>query len=333
MRANDVVSMDINELRGWAAFMDRAVIASLVATVLSVSALGVTTWLSFRFGGEVRAQEQAALDRYKGIEGRSAQVEQDVTRARERAAALEQEIAAARARSATLEQQVTAAREQAALREQEAAAARDRAEAFGQAARDANERAARADRETADAAAAATAAAAAAAAKQQALQLDAEEIRKRLAALGQQVRQAAQGAERAEQADPPAPTVPPAVAALRKHAGTPAAVFILDGVSDAPAAGAAVARLLGEANWAPQTWKWTGVDGIFGVVVLVREGSGRAIDEAASVLVEQLRAGGFNATKGDWPADWRRYRGTLDGPQAPAPTDAPIRIVIGIKPR
>ena len=53
--------MDLNELRGWAAFMDRAVIASLVATVLSVSALGVTTWLSFRFGGEVRAQEQAAF--------------------------------------------------------------------------------------------------------------------------------------------------------------------------------------------------------------------------------------------------------------------------------
>jgi hypothetical protein len=49
-------------------------------------------------------------------------------------------------------------------------------------------------------------------------------------------------------------------------------------------------------------------------------------------LVEQLRANTFSATKGDWPADWRRYRGTLEGPQTPAATDAPIRIVIGVKP-
>jgi hypothetical protein len=75
------------------------------------------------------------------------------------------------------------------------------------------------------------------------------------------------------------------------------------------------------------------VAGILGVVVLIKEGSDPATVEAASTLVEALRSTGFNATKGDWPADWRRFRGALDGPQTPGPTEAPIRIVIGAKPR
>ena len=73
--------------------------------------------------------------------------------------------------------------------------------------------------------------------------------------------------------------------------------------------------------------------GLYGVVVLVKGGSDTATNEAAAALVEQLRATGFSVTKGEWPADWRRYRGVLDGPHTPDPTDAPIRIVIGMKPR
>lgn len=303
--------------------MDRAVVVSLIATLMAVAALGITTWLSFRFNGAVRAHEQAVLDGYKGVEGHSVELERDVVAARERIAALEQ--------------QVTAARQQAATIEQEAAAARDRAAAFGQAAHDANERATRADRETA-----------AATAKERALELDAAEIRQRLAELGQQVRKAAEQApkqapkaEQATTAEPPPESAMPAgdkpaslvVEALRKYAGTKAAVFVVDQASDAPAAGAAIASDLREAGWEPQTWKWTGVAGILGVVVLVRDGSDPAINEAASTLVEQLRANAFSATKGDWPANWHLYRGTLDGPQTPAPTDAPIRIVIGVKPR
>ena len=311
-RAVDSVSMDINQLRGWATVMDKAVIVSLIATILAVAALGITTWLSFRFGDAVRAHDQAVLDGYRDVEGHSLQLERDVAAARERVSTLEQEVAAARQRAATVEQQ--------------ASAARDRAEAYGQAARDAAERAARADRETA-----------AATAKERALELDAAEIRQRLAELGQQVRKAAEQAPKpdapesaAPSGDKPASLV---VEALRKYAGTRAAVFVVDQVSDAPAAGAAIASDLSEAGWEPQTWKWTGVSGILGVVVLVKDGSDPATSEAASTLVEQLRANGFSATKGDWPANWRLYRGALDGPQAPGPTDAPIRIVIGVKPR
>ncbi len=131
----------------------------------------------------------------------------------------------------------------------------------------------------------------------------------------------------------PAAQSSPIVASLRKYAGTKAAVFVLDQVSDAPAVGSTISTDLSDAGWAPQTWTWTGVAGLFGVTVLLKEGSDAETNEAASALVEALRSAGFNATKGDWPAGWHRFRGALNGPQTPAATDAPIRIVIGAKPR
>ena len=295
--------MDISELRNWAAFMDKAVIASLGAVIMTVSALGITTWLSFRANGALRAHEQAVVDEYKKSEDHSVQLEQDLT--------------AVTWRVVTLEQQLSEAREGAARQEQEASAAR-------QAAREANERAIRADRETADATA-----------KERAAQ-----IRKRLEALGTRVRTAPKratvtsegthdGSGEASRDKPSSPIVE----SLRKYAGTKAAVFVINQVADAPAAGGVISATLRDAGWASQTWKWIDVAGIFGVVVLVKGGSDPATNEAAAALVEQLRATGFSVTKGEWPADWRRYRGVLDGPQTPDPTEAPIRIVIGMKPR
>ena len=331
MRSNKLVSMDIDQLRGWATFMDRAMIVSLIATIMAVAALGVTTWLSFRFSGAVRAHEHAVIDRYKGMESHSVQVEQDVAAAGQRAAALEQEVSTARARAVALEQ--------------EASTARERAAAFEQAARGANERAAQAARESA-----------AASEKARTPRFDAAEIKQRLVDLGKLVREATARAVEPTQgsaAETPRPVqgpvqgegIPesaaasrdgqpsPIVSSLRKYAGTKAAVFVLDQVSDAPVVGSTISAYLGDAGWAAQTWKWTGVAGILGVVVLIKEGSDPATVEAASTLVEALRSTGFNATKGDWPADWRRFRGALDGPQTPGPTEAPIRIVIGAKPR
>jgi hypothetical protein len=37
--------------------MDRAMIVSLIATIVAVTALGITTWLSFRFSGALRAHD------------------------------------------------------------------------------------------------------------------------------------------------------------------------------------------------------------------------------------------------------------------------------------
>ena len=327
MRSNKLVSMDIDQLRGWATFMDRAMVVSLIATIMAVTALGITTWLSFRYSAAVRAHEHALVDRYKGMEGHSVQLEQDVAATRERAVALEQEVSAARERAVALEQ--------------EASTARERAVAFEQAAREATEQAARAARESP-----------AASEKARTPRFDAAEIKQRLADLGKLVREATtravdptqgsatgtprpvQGEGTPESAAASRDGQPsPIVSSLRKYAGTKAAVFVLDQVSDAPVTGSTISAYLSDAGWAPQTWKWTGVAGIFGVVVLIKEGSDPATSEAASTLVEALRSTGFNATKGDWPADWRRFRGALDGPQTPGPTEAPIRIVIGAKPR
>jgi hypothetical protein len=291
-RADKPGTMEIDQLRGWATFMDRAVVVSLVATVLAVTALGVTTWLSWRFNGAVRAQEHAAFDRYKAEMGKhAAALEEDASRARERA----------------LE--------------------------FEQVANDANERAARASRESA-----------AASEKARSAEVDAEEVRKRVAELGKQVREATARAPEpapavtAETAPPakeqPAPAQPsPVVESLKKYAGTKAALYVLEEAPDGGAVGSMIAGYLGDAGWAPLTWTWSGVSGILGVVVLIKEGSDPATDEAASAVLDALRSAGFNAAKGNWPADWRRFRGTLNGPQSPGPTDAPIRIVIGAKAR
>jgi hypothetical protein len=327
MRSNKLVSMDIDQLRGWATFMDRAMIVSLIATIMAVAALGITTWLSFRFSSAVHAHEHAVIDRYKDLESHSVQVEQDVAAARQRAVALEQEVSRARERAVALEQ--------------EASTARERAVAFEQAAREANERVAQAARESA-----------ATSEKARTPLFDAAEIQQRLADLGKLVREATtravdptqgsatetprpvQGKGTPESAEASRNGQPsPIVSRLRKYAGTKAAVFVLNPVSDAPATGSMISAYLSDAGWAPQTWKWTGVVGIFGVVVLIKEGGDAATTEAASTLVDALRSTGFNVTKGDWPADWRRFRGTLDGPQTPGPTEAPIRIVIGAKPR
>lgn len=313
MRSNKLVNMDIEQLRGWATFMDRAMVGSLVATILAVAALGITTWLSFKFSNAVRAQEYAAVHRYKVEMGKhAADLEQEVTRARERTLQLEQAVSEADARASR--------------------AARDSATATE---------------------------------KARSAEVDAEEVRKRVAELGKQVREAAarppepktdskpepaQASGPAVVSEPPppltreepgsgsasaSPAAPPSpiVAGLKKYAGTKAAVYVLDEASDAPAIGATISGYLSDAGWAPLTWTWTGVGGIVGVVVLIKDGSDPATDEAASAVLEALRSAGFNAAKGNWPADWRRFRGTLNGPQTPSPTEAPIRIVIGSRAR
>lgn len=338
MRSNKPVNMDIDQLRGWASIMDKAMIVSLVATILAVSALGITTFLSFRYSGAVRAHEQSTLDRYRGLESQAAQHEREASAAREKLATLEGEIATAQGRAATLEQEVSLAREQAATLAQQADRARERAAAFEQAAREATERATRTPRESAPAPEAA-----------RNPLFDAAEIRRRLADLGKLVRDATMRAPEAteeprtekptevtapapaEPAPPPPPS--PFVASLQRYSGTKAALFLLGQISDAPAIGATISADLGLAGWLPETWTWGGVAGIFGVVVLVRDGSDPATHEAAAALVDALGAAGFNASKGDWPANWGRFRGTLNGPQTPSPTDAAIRIVVGEKAR
>lgn len=279
--------MDIHQLRGWAEFMDKGMIASLVLAAIAVAALGTTTLLSIKYKSALRTQENAAFDRYKA-------------EAADHVAQSEKEVASARERTALLEKSVA----------------------------DAGARAARAERHAVE------------------LEKSAEDAQARVAALETEAANARVSVEKAEPApeSPPAPPVEPdartsplpkspLVESLAKFAGAHAAIYTVDDAADAAEVGSSVNTVLTEAGWAASVWKWAGVSGIVGLVVLTKEGNDRATDEAAAGLVDAFRAAGFNAAKADWPADWRRYRGTLDGPETPAPTEAPIRIVIGTKSR
>ena len=277
--------MDLQQLRGWADVMDKALVISTVVAVLAIAAVGVSAFFSVRFAGAIRAQEAATFDRYKAEWGRhAAQLEAEAGRAAERIVVLEKVAAEAERRLAEVD------------------GAKGRS----------NERAAQLEREAAEA-------------RQQVAELQRRLTERQLATA------------------PPAAATPPAVAppaappaapqGLARFAGTRAAIYVVDEVSDGAPVGAAVEAMLGGAGWEPLTWRWTGVGGIVGTVVLIREGSDAATEAAAQGLLEALQASGFNVAKGHWPADWRRFKGTLHGPQTPAATDAPIRIVIGAKAR
>jgi len=79
MRSNKLVSMDIDQLRGMGrAFMDRAMIVSLIATIMAVAALASRRGCRSGSGGaRARLAEQATFDRYKGMESHSVQLEQE----------------------------------------------------------------------------------------------------------------------------------------------------------------------------------------------------------------------------------------------------------------
>ncbi|MCA0302651.1 MAG: hypothetical protein LCH95_09600 [Proteobacteria bacterium] len=284
--------MDLQQLRGWADVMDKALVISTVVAVLGIAAVGVSAFFSVRFAGAIRAQEAATFDRYRAEWGRhAAQLEAEASKAAERAAVLEKAAAEAQRRLSEVDGDKGRAAERAAALEREAAEAR-----------------------------------------QQVVELQRRLAERQVATAPPPppVTAAPQVA-----ASPAAPPAVPAAAApgLARFAGTRAAIYIVDEVPDGTPVGAAVDQMLGEAGWAPLTWRWTGVGGIVGTVVLIREGSDAATEAAAQGLLEALQAAGFNVAKGHWPADWRRFKGTLHGPQTPAATDAPIRIVIGAKAR
>ena len=120
---------------------------------------------------------------------------------------------------------------------------------------------------------------------------------------------------------------------LQKFAGTKAAILSVDDAPESAKVGSSINALLTEAGWVSAKWRWAGVSGMTGIVVLTKEGIDPSIDQVAMAAVGVMRSAGFNAVKASWPidADWRRFRGTLSGPNSPAPTEAPIRIVVGAR--
>ncbi len=137
----------------------------------------------------------------------------------------------------------------------------------------------------------------------------------------------------AAQLPKPPPAHPQPVGDLQKFAGTKVAIYAVDEVPEAADVGSSINVLLTEAGLSSSTWKWAGVSGMAGVVVLTKEGLDPSMDQVAVATVDVLRSAGFNAVKASWPtdADWRRFRGTLSGPKSPDPTEAPIRVVVGAR--
>ena len=281
--------MDIHQLRGWAEFMDKGVLVSLVVAAIAVAALGATTLLSIKYHSALRVQENAAFEQYK-------------VEAADHVAKSEKESASARAQIALLEKSVADVAERAARAEEHAI---DLEKRIG----DAGGRSTRVETEA----------------------LDPKAPDPKGLAPKPDPAPAPEGSK-----DPPANSdrsKSPLVESLAKFAGRKAAIYTLDQAPDAAEAGSSINAALTEAGWTSSMWKWTGVSGIVGLVVLTKEGNDRATDEAAAGIVDAFRSAGFNAVKTDWPADWSKYRGTLNGPQTPPPTDAPSRIVIGAKSR
>jgi hypothetical protein len=281
--------MDIHQLRGWAEFMDKGMLVSLVVAAIAVAALGATTLLSIKYHSALRVQENAVFEQYK-------------VEAADHAAMSEKESESARAQIALLKKNLADVAERAARSEEHAI---DLEKRIG----DANARSTRAEKDTLESKAP-----------------DPKEL-----APNRDAAPAPEGSK-----DLPANsdrTKSPLVESLAKFAGKKAAIYTLGEAPDAAEAGSLINAALTEAGWASSTWKWTGVSGIVGLVVLTKEGNDRVIDEAAAGIVDALRLAGYNAVKADWPADWSKYRGTLTGPQSPLPTEAPIRIVIGAKSR
>jgi hypothetical protein len=292
--------MDIQQVRAWAEFMDKAMMMSVIVVILSATALGVTTWLSMRFHGTMRAKEALA---FYG----------DRNQAREHAAGLERELTSVRERSSQLERDAEAASKraaQAATLETSTAEARQRAAELERRVEEANARVADLEKAVANA----KPPPAEARPMDRPVDRPVEEPAKAAGAGGE--------SQKSQMA-----------ASLAKFSGTKAAVFVVDEAPDAAAGGASINDTLNNAGWASVVWNWTGVSGIVGVVILIKQDVDPATDEAATGALEALRSAGFNVAKSHWPADWRRFRGALKGPQTPAPTDAPIRIVIGQRAR
>jgi hypothetical protein len=288
--------MDIQQLRGWADVADKALMASVIVALLGVLAVGVSAFFSVRFAGALRAQENEVYDRLRTQWSRhAAQLEEGAAQATARIVELERAVTDADQRATRASTESASAQERAALLEREAGEARQRVAA----------------------------------------------LEKRMEEQGERPPQP--GKAEAGAATPTEPESKPAdetrkktkiAEGLAKHAGAKAAIYVIEEAPDAADAGASINSILADAGWASASWRWTGVNGILGVVVLVRSGSDPAVDDAASGLVDALRSDGFNAAKANWPADWKRFRGTLShGPLTPAPTDAPIRIVVGSRAR
>jgi hypothetical protein len=119
---------------------------------------------------------------------------------------------------------------------------------------------------------------------------------------------------------------------LSEYPDTEAAVYILGEGPEPNALGGSITNLLNQARWKALSWVWSGAGSAVGVLVFSKPGSTADIEAICDALVAGLNSVQISAGKQVWPGDWDHFGGMLNGPNPPAPTAAPIRIVIGTKP-
>lgn len=123
------------------------------------------------------------------------------------------------------------------------------------------------------------------------------------------------------------------VQVLSKFSGTKAAIYILGEGPEPNNLGRNIGTILNESKWDALDWNWVGAGSAVGVVVTFKHGSDIPIETACDALVSAFNSAHIEAVKQEWPGDWDHFGGMLNGPNAPSPTEAPIRIIIGTKPQ
>jgi hypothetical protein len=119
-----------------------------------------------------------------------------------------------------------------------------------------------------------------------------------------------------------------------EFAGTNAAIYVLGEGPEPTGIGLAIKALLTQSRWSANLWTWSGIGGFPGVFIFFKPGSTSEITTACDALVRGLLSIHIDAVTELWPGpDWDHFGGMLNGPNPPAPTEAPIRIVIGAKPQ
>jgi hypothetical protein len=93
-----------------------------------------------------------------------------------------------------------------------------------------------------------------------------------------------------------------------------------------------LARLFQQAGFNVQLWTWSGVTGMTGVLIFTPASTPIETAKLAELIATSLNQVGLAAARQQWPVDWDKFGGMLNGPVFQANEAAPIRLVVGSKP-
>jgi hypothetical protein len=119
---------------------------------------------------------------------------------------------------------------------------------------------------------------------------------------------------------------------LSKYSGTDVAIYTAGDGPEVGALATSISNLLNKARWNALIWNWSGVSINAGIFVIAQPGSGADVLAARDGLVAALKSADLQAAAQDWPGQWAQFGGMLNGPSPPAPTAAPLRVLVGSKP-